>query len=201
MRIGLIGAGGIGQAIAAHIAKAGYELIISNSRGPASLTEITRQIGGRTKAGTRQEAAQADVVFLAVRWGQIRDALAGLPSWDGRILVDATNPAIETPTGIRPAELGGKTSTEVVAALAPGARVVKAANTLVRAMLAADPNVNGGHRVLFISGDDADAKKTVSEILEKTGFATVDLGALASGGKLQQFPGGTLPTLNLIKMG
>jgi predicted dinucleotide-binding enzyme len=201
MRIGLIGAGGIGQAIAAHIAKAGYELTISNRRGPESLTGIASQIGGRTKAGTRREAAEADVVFLAVRWGQTADALGGLPSWNGRILVDATNPAIETPEGIRPAELNGKTSSEVIAALAPGARVVKAGNTLVRAMLAEDPNVHGGHRVLFMSGNDAAAKKTVSEVLQKAGFAAVDLGALASGGKLQQFPGGTLPTLNLIKLG
>jgi predicted dinucleotide-binding enzyme len=201
MRIGLIGAGGIGQAIAGHIAKAGYELIISNSRGPETLAGIASQIGGRTKAGTRREAAEADIVFLAVRWGQTGEALAGLPSWNGRILVDATNPAIETPTGIRTAELNGKTSSEVIAALAPGARVVKAGNTLLRAMLAEDPNVKGGHRVLFMSGDDAQAKKIVSEVLQKAGFATVDLGALASGGKLQQFPGGTLPTLNLIKMG
>jgi predicted dinucleotide-binding enzyme len=201
MRIGLIGAGGIGQAIASHIARAGYELIISNSRGPETLAGIASQIGGRTKAGTRREAAEADVVFLAVRWGQTAEALGGLPSWNGRILVDATNPAIETPAGIRTAELNGKTSSEVIAALAPGARVVKAGNTLVRAMLAEDPNVKGGHRVLFMSGDDAQAKKIVSEVLQKAGFASVDLGALASGGKLQQFPGGTLPTLNLIKMG
>jgi predicted dinucleotide-binding enzyme len=200
MKIGLIGSGGIGQAIAGHVAKAGYDLTISNSRAPETLTSLATQIGGRTKAGSRQDAARADVVFLAVRWPQTADALAGLPSWNGRILVDATNPAIETPSGIRPADLNGKTSSEVIAALAPGARVVKAGNTLLRAMLAEDPNVKGGHRVLFMSGDDAQAKKTVNEILEKAGFATVDLGALASGGKLQQFPGGTVPTLNLIKM-
>lgn len=200
VRIGLIGAGGIGQAIAGHVAKAGYELTVGNSRGPESLAGVVSGLGGRAKAGTREEAAQADIVFLAVRWPQVPDALAGLPSWSGRILVDACNGALETPGGIRPADLKGKTSSEIVAALAPGARVVKSCNTLVRAMLAADPRVGGGHRVLFVSGDDADAKKSVSGILEKAGFATVDLGALASGGKLQQFPGGPLPTLNLIKL-
>ena len=85
--------------------------------------------------------------------------------------------------------------------MAPGARVVKAANTLLRAVLAADPNEAGGHRVLFMSGDDAAAKAQITGILEKAGFATIDLGALAIGAKLQQFPGGPLPTLNLIKLG
>jgi 8-hydroxy-5-deazaflavin:NADPH oxidoreductase len=75
----------------------------------------------------------------------------------------------------------------------PGARVVKVANTLLRAVLAADPNQAGGHRVLFMSGDDMPAKADVSGILENVGFATIDLGGLASGGPL--------PTLNLIKLG
>ena len=98
------------------------------------------------------------------------------------------------------ADLNGSTSSEIVASLAPGARVVKAANTLLRAVLAADPNEAGGHRVLFMSGDDAAAKAEVNDILGKVGFATIDLGGLASGGRLQQFPGGSLPTLNLIKL-
>jgi len=71
---------------------------------------------------------------------------------------------------------------------------------LLRAVLAADPNEAGGHRVLFMSGDDAAAKAQVDSVLSKFGFATIDVGGLASGGRLQQFPGGTLPTLNLIKL-
>jgi hypothetical protein len=87
-----------------------------------------------------------------------------------------------------------------VASLAPGARVVKVANTLPIALLSADPKQAGGRRVLFMSGDDETAKADVSAILENVGFATIDLGGLASGGRLQQFPGGPLPTLNLIKL-
>lgn len=68
-------------------------------------------------------------------------------------------------------------------------------------MLEADPHEAGGRRVLFMSGDDAAAKADVSGIFNKVGFATIDLGGLASGGKLQQFPGGPLSTLNLIKLG
>ena len=199
MNIGIIGAGGIGQAFAGHVAKAGYEVIVSNSRGPESLVDVVSRLGPRVRAGTRQEAAQADVVFVSVGWEQVRAALADLPAWGGRILIDATNPVLQP--GFRLAELHGSTSSEIVASMVPGARVVKTANTLLRDVLAAEPKQNGGRRVLFMSGDDRDAKGQVSAILEKAGFATIDLGGLASGGKLQQFPGGPLPTLNLIKLG
>lgn len=198
MNIGIIGAGGIGQAFAAHVARAGYEVIVSNSRDPESLAGLVRQLGPRAKAGTRQEAARADVVVVAVQWEHLRAALSDLPAWNGRILIDATNPVLEP--GFRLAELNGSTSSEIVASMTPGARVVKVANTLLRAVLAADPKQAGGRRVLFMSGDDAAAKADVSGILDKVGFATIDLGGLASGGRLQQFPGGPLPTLNLIKL-
>lgn len=198
MKIGIIGAGGIGQAFAGQVAKAGYEVIVSNSRGPVSLTEVVRQLGPRAKAGTRQEAAQADVVVVAVRWPQLRAALSDLPAWNGRILIDCTNPIVKPDFPL--ADLNGSSSSEVVASLATDARVVKIANTLPRALLAADPKQAGGRRVLFVSGDDAAAKEDVSVILEKVGFATIDLGGLASGGRLQQVPGGLLTELNLIKL-
>jgi hypothetical protein len=199
VRIGIIGAGGIGQAFASQMANAGYDVILSNSRGPDSLREAVSQLGPRASAGTREQAAQADIVFLSVQWSEVGAALSGLPGWDGRILIDATNPVLQP--GFRLADLGGRNSSEVVASIASGARVVKTANTLLRATLAADPRVAGGHRVLFVSGDDAAAKATVTEMLQKAGFATIDLGGLAVGGYLQQFPGGPLPTLNLIKLG
>jgi 8-hydroxy-5-deazaflavin:NADPH oxidoreductase len=197
--IGIVGAGGIGQAFGGHVAQAGYNVVLSNSRGPESLAEAARQLGPRARAGTRQEAAQADVVFLAVRWDQLAEALSDLPPWNGRIVIDATNPVLEP--GFRAADLDGRTSSEIVATHVPGARVVKAGNTLVRAVLAADPRDRGGHRVLFMSGDDPPAKAEVRAILEKVGFAAIDLGSLATGGRLQQFPGGPLPTLNLIQVG
>ena len=198
MKIGIIGAGGIGQAFAAHFAKADYEVIVSNSRGPESLAGLVSELGPRAKAGTRQEAAQADVVVLSVNWEHVPKALADLPPWRSRILIDATNPVLQP--GFRLAALDGSTSSEVVASLAPGARLVKVGNTLLRAVLAADPRQAGGRRVLFMSGDDAAANATVTGILDKLGFATIDLGALAIGARLQQFPGGPLPTLNLIKL-
>jgi predicted dinucleotide-binding enzyme len=198
MKIGIIGAGSIGQALAGHMAKAGHEVIVSNSRGPETLAGLARQLGPKARAATRQEAAAADVVILSVPWETVPEAMSGLPSWSGRILIDATNPVLLP--GFRLADLGGRTSSEVVASLAPGARVVKAANTLLAAVLAADPRQSGGRRVLFMSGDDEGAKKEAGNLFGQAGFATVDLGSLTVGGKLQQFPGGPLPTLNLIKL-
>jgi 8-hydroxy-5-deazaflavin:NADPH oxidoreductase len=200
MTVGILGAGGIGQAFAGHVAKAGLDVILSNRRGPESLAAVTKQLGPRARAGTRDEAAQADVVFLAVAWPQVQDALSGLPPWNGRVLIDATNAVFMSSSGPRAVDLGGSTSSEVVASLAPGARVVKTANTLLRAVLAADPHQAGGRRVLFMSGDDASAKADVGALLKKVGFTTIDLGPLAVGGPLQQFPGGPLPTLNLIQL-
>jgi predicted dinucleotide-binding enzyme len=85
-----------------------------------------------------------------------------------------------------------------VAEWAPGARVVKAFNHLVAPVLDADPEAEGGRRVLFVSGEDADAKKTVSDLAERLGFAAVDLGG-ESQGRLVQFPSGPLAILNLVK--
>lgn len=198
MNIGLIGAGAIGQAFARQALKAGCEVAISNSRGPESLAELVRKLGPGAKAGTPQQAAQAEIVVVAVPWQHLQNALADLPPWEGRIVVDTTNPVVMP--GFRVADLGGRTSSEVVADLVPGARVVKAANTLTPELLGADPQQDGGRRVLFMSGDDAAAKADVGKILQKIGFAAIDLGGLAIGGRMHQFPGGPLPALNLIRL-
>jgi predicted dinucleotide-binding enzyme len=199
VKIGIIGAGAIGGAFAGHLARAGHDLLVSNSRGGESLAALVRTLGPRAQAAPREVAARAELVILAVPWDQVPSALNGLPAWNGRILVDATNPVVQP--GFRLADLGGRASTEVVQSLAPGARVVKAGNTLLAAVLARDPQVAGGHRVLFVCGDDADSKSTVTRVLGELGFATVDLGTLAGGARLQQFPGGPLATLDLVKLG
>lgn len=198
MKIGIIGAGGIGLAFASQAINAGHDVVVSNSRGPQSLAEAVLKLGNRASAGTRQEAAQADIVVLAVQWQQLSSALADLPPWNGRIVVDAMNPIIMP--AFQFAELGGRTSSEIVASLLPGARVVKTANTLTPELLGSNPVRGDTRRVLFVSGDDAAAKAAVSGILEAAGFATIDLGGLANG-RLHQFPGGPLPGLNLFKLG
>jgi 8-hydroxy-5-deazaflavin:NADPH oxidoreductase len=199
MTIGIIGAGAIGAAFARTLARAGIEATISNSRGPDSLRELVRELGPSIKAGTREEAARAGIVFIAVNWTKLQAALAGLPGWDGRIVIDANNP-IEAPL-FKPVDLKGRVSSEVVADLLPGARVVKAFNHLRAELLAGDPRAAGGRRVLFYSGNDNAAKADVAALIDRIGFVGIDLGSLAVGGKLAQFPGGPLPNQNLVKVG
>jgi len=199
MTIGIIGSGAIGTAFARTLSRAGIKATISNSRGPDSLKELVRELGPSIEAGTREEAARADIVFVAVNWTKLRAAMAGLPDWKGRIVIDANNP-VEAPL-FKPADLGGRVSSEVFADLVPGARVVKGFNHLRAELLAADPASDGGRRVLFFSGDDAAAKGTIAALIENIGFAGIDLGSLVVGGKLAQFPGGPLPNQNLLKIG
>ena len=199
MTIGIIGSGAIGTAFARTLSRAGVEAIISNSRGPDSLADLVRELGPSIKAGTREEAARADIVFVAVNWTRLPAAMADLPDWKGRIVIDANN-AIEAPL-FKPVELGGRASSEAFADLVPGARVVKAFNHLRAELLATDPRSNGGRRVLFYSGNDTTAKSEVASLIERLGFAGIDLGTLAIGGKLAQFPGGPLPNQNFVKIG
>ena len=197
--IGIIGAGQIGRAIATALARHGIEATLSNSRGPERLAETVAAIGPSITAGSREEAASKDIVFVAVNWSKLPAALAGLPDFAGRIVIDANNP-IEAPL-FKPADLGGRVSSEVVAAMVPGARLVKAFNHLQPHLVAGDPASEGGKRVLFYSGDDAAAKAEVGALIERLGFFGIDLGSLAVGGQLVQFPGGPLPALNLVKVG
>ncbi len=199
MTIGIIGSGAIGTAFARTLARAGIAATISNSRGPDSLKELVRDLGPSIKAGTREEAARADVVFVAVNWTKLPAALASLPDWNGRIVIDGNNP-IEAPL-FKPVDLKDRVSSEVFADLVPGARVVKAFNHLRAEVLAADPSADGGRRVLFYSGNDGAAKAEVAALIERIGFVGIDLGSLAVGGKLAQFPGGPLPNQNLVKVG
>jgi 8-hydroxy-5-deazaflavin:NADPH oxidoreductase len=196
MKIGIIGAGAIGSAIAKQLASKGMDAMIANSRGPESLSGLAAELGPHIKAGTVAEAAKAELVFVAVNWAKLPAALQGLGPWDGRIVVDANN-AILAPD-YRAVDLSGRASSTVVAELVPGARVVKAFNHLQAAVLAGDPQAEGGRRVLFLSGDNADAKAQVAQLIGSLGFFALDLGGTEQG-RLAQFPGGPLPALKLVK--
>ena len=195
--IGVIGAGAIGSAFAKALANKGINVILSNSRGPASLAELVSGLGPWVKAGTREEAAAQEIVLVAVNWSRLPVALAGLPDFAGRIVIDANNP-IEAPL-FKQVDLQGRTSSAVFSELVPGARVVKAFNHLQPHLISGDPASEGGRRVLFLSGDDQQAMETVGGLISRLGFFGIDLGALDVGARLVQFPGGPLSALNLVK--
>jgi predicted dinucleotide-binding enzyme len=194
MRIGFIGAGIVAQTISKHVLAVGHRVLLSNTRGPDSLAPLVKELGSGAEAGTPQQATEQDIVVLAANWPNVQQALFSIPDWKGRILVDTTNRL----AGFAPLTLGdisGRTSSEIVADLAPGARVVKAFNSVPMAWIS-DFSSSKPRTVLFISGDDADAKKPVHNLIEEIGFESVDLGSLAVGGRLQQL-GGPLAGIRL----
>jgi hypothetical protein len=199
MTVGIIGAGLIGAAFARRLAQANLPAILSNSRGPDSLADLVADVGKPVRAGSREEAAAQDLVLVAVNWSKLPAALAGLPNFGGRIVIDANNP-IEPPT-FQPADLQGRLSTEIVADHLPGARVVKAFNHLPAAVLAEDPHTAGGKRALFFAGSDAAAKAGVADLIDRLGFHGIDLGLLHEGGPAISVPGGALTGQNLARVG
>jgi predicted dinucleotide-binding enzyme len=194
MKIGFIGAGIVAQTISKHVLPFGHQVLLSNTRGPDSLASLVKELGPGAAAGSPQEAAAQDMVVLAVNWSSVQTALFSVANWKGRILVDATNRV----ASYRPLALGdisGRTSSEIVADLAPGARVVKAFNSVPMSWIS-DFSSTKSRTVLFISGDDEKAKKLLNELIEQVGLSCVDLGSLAIGGRLQQL-GGPLAGIRL----
>jgi 8-hydroxy-5-deazaflavin:NADPH oxidoreductase len=189
--VGIIGAGRLGQAMARTARRAGRGVVIANSRGPESLASVVSELGAGVSAGTAEQASAAGIVVIAVPWDSVPAAVQGV-DWSGRIVVDATN-------NWGADDLDGRTSSELVAELVAGARVVKAANTLGAEVLGSDPQEAGGRRVIFLSGDDADAKAEVAALFEEAGFVPIDLGDLATGGAMQQIHH-PLAGLNLIRL-
>jgi predicted dinucleotide-binding enzyme len=194
--LGIIGAGRLGQAMARTALRAGRRVVIANSRGPESLAPVVSALGGGVSAGTVEQAAAAPTVVIAVPWDGVPEALRGL-EWNGRIVIDATNDFAGT--DFEGSDLDRRTSSELVAGLVSGARVVKGGNTLVAAVLGSDPHEAAGQRVIFLSGDDVDAKSEVRKLFEDAGFSVIDLGDLVTGGRMQQVRA-PLAGVNLIRL-
>jgi predicted dinucleotide-binding enzyme len=194
--VGIIGAGRLGQAMARTALRAGRRVVIANSRGPESLAPVVSALGDGVSAGTVKQAAAAPTVVLAVPWDRLPGALRGL-QLSGRIVIDATNDFAAT--DFEGSDLDTRTSSELVAELVSGARVVKGANTLVAAVLGSDPHEAAGQRVIFLSGDDVDAKSEVRKLFEDAGFSVIDLGGLVAGGRMQQVRA-PLAGVNLIRL-
>jgi predicted dinucleotide-binding enzyme len=185
MSYAIIGFGNIGQALAKAFARNGIEVSVATTRDPESFASDAAAIGRTIIPKTLAEAVKADIVFLAVRYESHRDVAKALPSWEGKTIIDATNlfPA--------PEEMGGLPSSAVVAKAFTGAKLVKGFNHLIAATLAADPIVEGGHRVVFLSSDDEDATAPVAALAKQLGFAPVKLGKLNEGGALVHARGRT----------
>ena len=190
-RVGIIGAGRIGQSMAHVALRAGRSVVIANSRSPESLAAVVATLGEGVSAGTPADAAGPATVVIAVPWDRVPEAVNGL-AWDGQVVIDATNDWAAV-------DLDGRTSSEIVADLVAGARVVKAANTLSAEVLASDPHHADGRRVLFISGDNDDAKAGVHALFQDAGFAVIDLGDVTTGGAMQQIRH-PLAGVNLIQL-
>lgn len=214
MSIGIIGAGHLGSNFARALARKNIPALISSRRGPEGLRELAAQIGPSIRPANVADAAQADIVVLAVRWVDLESVLRPLPAWKGRIIIDATNavafldptsPEARDPTnplvawGIKAIDLHGQTSSEVVAKLVPGAHVVKAFNHLHVEWLP-EPRTAAGQRTAFYAGNDTDAKSKVANLIAQLDFAGIDLGSLDTGGRLIQVPGGSLSMFGLIKV-
>jgi 8-hydroxy-5-deazaflavin:NADPH oxidoreductase len=200
MEIGTIGAGAFAQAFAKQALKAGHTIRLSNHRGPDSLREIVHQLGPGATVASKEEAAACEMVLLAVPWDNVPETLASLPKWNNQILIDGTNPFHGSAGNFTLADVGNLSTSQFIAALAPGARVVKALNTIIVQNLEADPVVNGARRVLFISADDGSAKKEAEALLVGFGYSVIDLGNLRDGGLIQQ-AGGPLAGRNLLEEG
>jgi predicted dinucleotide-binding enzyme len=189
MKIGFIGAGAVAQSIARSAIQAGHEVVLSARRGPQALGDIVAGLGPNASADTVHEVARLDLVILAVPWLQVPSALDGLSNWASRILVDTTNPFTQLEPELVLADLGCTGASEIVAAHAPGARVVKAFNAIRMEHYDKGPKFHDGKRVIFVSGDDKDAKALVIGLVNNFGYAPVDLGGLVSGGRMQQAGG------------
>jgi len=187
MRIGIIGSGKIGSTAARLFAGAGHEIAIANSRGPETLTDVVEEIGGNATAATLEEAASfGEVVLVAIPFGAYRDLPA--ESLGGRVVIDAMNYYPSRDGNIADLDDGGTTSSDLLAAHAPEAKVVKAFNTMNWQVLRDRGKPGGGddRLAIFLAGDDAEAKALVAGLIEDIGFAPVDTGNLAEGGRRQE---------------
>ena len=185
MSYAIIGFGAIGQALARAFARKDIEVAVASRRPPEEHAPIAKAIGPRVIPKSLQDALKAEVVLLAVPFSQHRE-LAKAADWRGKIMIDVTNAF-----GVPLEELDGLPSPVVISRALRGARLVKAFNHLPARILAADPNVEGGRRVVFLSSDDESATAAVAALAEQLGFAPVGLGTLAEGGLLVQGRGRT----------
>ena len=185
MKIGIIGAHIVGLRLANAFASVGHDIRIANSRGPESVRQALDEAGAdaRITPASMDEVLHCELVVMAAPWMKREAVLNPAHDWDGRILLDASNIYLSYPPDYRIDDLNGDSGSEIIARLAPTARVVKAFNTLPFEVMFS-PVPAGMKRVLFVAGDDERAVATVSALIVEIGFHPVALGALATAGRL-----------------
>src|SRR4051794_1762582 len=186
MDIGIIGAGKIGQAAATRLVAAGHRVMLANSRGPQTLGDVVAALGPAARAGTAEEAAAfGDVVLVAVPLAAVEALPAGALA--GRVVIDANNYYPQRDGRIEELERGELGSSELLARTVPGARVVKAFNTIYFERLRDEGRPAGaaGRLAVPYAGDDAEAKALVAALIDEMGFDAVDNGTLAAGRRHQ----------------
>jgi predicted dinucleotide-binding enzyme len=178
MSYAIIGFGAVGQALARAFARKNINVTVASRRPPEALAPQARAIGPTVFAKSLREALEADTIILAVPFGEHCEVAKALPTWQGKTVIDAMNALVSVE------ELDGLPSSAFTAKAFTGARFVKGFNHLGAAKLAADPAVEGGHRVVFLSSDDENAIAPVEALAKQLGFAPVKLGKLNEGGAL-----------------
>lgn len=164
-----------------HRQPVGHTVGIANTRGPDSIASMAKDLGGKVVPLTLQEALKADVIILAVPFWSHREVANAVPTWQGKIVIDATNAC-----GVPLSDLDHLPSSAIVANALPGAHLVKAFNHLPAGVLVQDPATAAGRRVIFLSGDDEGATATVAALVQQLGYAPVSFGKIAEGGQLVQ---------------
>src|SRR3954454_12460469 len=195
--IGLIGAGHIGSQLARLAVRSGYNVVISNSRGPDTLAELVAELGPNARAGTPVDAAKAgDIVVVTVPLKNYRSV--PVEPLAGKVVIDTNNYYPQRDGRIAELENESTTTAELLQAHLPASKVVKAFNHIYAAQLTTEGRPAGtpNRRALVIAGDDAAAKATVTRLLDEFGFDTVDAGPLREGWRIQRDTPGYGPRRN-----
>ena len=185
--IGLIGAGQIGSQIARLAVRSGYNVVISNSRGPETLSAIAKELGPKARAATAQEAARAgDIVVVTIPLRNYRQV--PVEPLAGKIVIDTNNYYPQRDGHIPELDNESTTTAELLQAHLPTSKVVKAFNHIYAAELTThgQPAGTKNRRALVIAGDDAQAKAAVTHLLDQFGFDAVDAGPLKEGWRIQR---------------
>ena len=194
--IGLIGSGNIGSTVARLAVTAGYDVVLSNSRGPETLADLVAELGPHASAGTDQQAAErGDIVVVTIPLKNYRDV--PVEALAGKIVIDTNNYYPQRDGNIAELDSEQATVSELLQAHLPNSLVVKAFNHIRAGDLASQGKSGAqGRRALAIAGDDAAAKATVTAAIDSFGYDVVDAGPLSEGWRFQRDTPAYLPRLD-----